>query len=233
MSVLIVVSPIIVVLICISLLPHASRKLAERRLARLCSSTHTLVLSYDDGPSPALTPRLLDLLAEFGAHASFFAMGRSVPGNEAVLSRIVAEGHELGSHSHEHCNAWRALPSRAVADVREGYRALSPWIRPNGPFRPPYGKMTLASWWEVKKRGASLAWWTIVAGDTGHARRPPEEVSQDLLAAKGGVVLLHDLDREAERDEWVLAATRSLLNTAREHGYRVCTLGELLSQEQT
>ncbi|MCP5066984.1 MAG: polysaccharide deacetylase family protein [bacterium] len=231
MTVVLVVSSIIVLLICFGLLPHFWKKLAERRLARVCRATHSLVLSYDDGPNPVLTPQLLDLLAEFGVRASFFAMGRSVPGNEALLSRIVAEGHELGSHSQQHYNAWRSLPSVAVEDIRNGYRTLSPWIPSNAPFRPPYGKMTLASWWEVKKRGASLGWWTIVAGDTDRVRRPPEEVSRDLLAASGGVVLMHDLDREAERNEWVLAATRSVLTTAREEGYRVCTLGELLSQE--
>ena len=210
--------------------PHVFRRWEERRLAARCRETRTLVLSYDDGPSPRLTPRILDLLAKAGAHATFFAMGRAVPGNESVLDRLVSEGHELGCHSQEHLNAWKCPPSQGIRDIRAGYAALSRWLPSDGPFRPPYGKLTLPCWWEATRRGSSFGWWTIGAGDTTDSRRDPAEVVTELREAGGGVVLLHDLDREPERDDWVLAATAHLLEAARDEGYQVMTLGQLYAE---
>ena len=60
-----------------------------------------LSLSFDDGPSE-WTPSLLDALAEYGAHATFFVLGEAVQGREAILQRAVAEGHELGNHTFGH-----------------------------------------------------------------------------------------------------------------------------------
>lgn len=208
--------------------PHLARALAERSLTRWCRNSGTLVLSYDDGPGARITPRLLDLLAEYGVRATFFASGRAVRGNEALLDRIVAEGHELGCHAHTHRNAWKTWPWAGVADIAAGYRALAPWIGADAIFRPPHGKLTLLTWWEIHRRSAPLGWWTIVSGDTLRERRPAEAVAAELRAAGGGVILLHDFDREPERDDWVLTATRALLETAKAEMLAVRTLGEAL-----
>jgi peptidoglycan/xylan/chitin deacetylase (PgdA/CDA1 family) len=175
-----------------------------------------------------MTRKLLDLLAEHGAKATFFLKGCARPGNDAVLDRLVAEGHELGCHAQDHRDAWKVLPGAAIADIRAGYREFSDWIRPDAMFRPPYGKLTLCTWWELRRRGAPLGWWTIVSGDTDRRRRDWSEVTTELRAAGGGVVLMHDLDLEQEHDEWVLEATRALLETARSEGYAVRTLGEVM-----
>jgi peptidoglycan/xylan/chitin deacetylase (PgdA/CDA1 family) len=208
--------------------PYLARKWEERGLARSCRDSRTMVLSYDDGPGTRLTPALLDLLAQHGARASFFASGKAVSGNEEILDRIVAEGHELGCHAHDHRNAWKSWPSDGLADIAAGYRALARWIPGDAIFRPPHGKMTLPTWWAVRRRGAPLGWWTIVSGDTPRERRAPEEAARELRAAQGGVILLHDFDREPERDGWVLDATRALLETSRSEGLEVRTLGEVL-----
>jgi len=208
--------------------PYLARKREQRCLARSCRDSRTMVLSYDDGPGTRLTPALLDLLAQHEVRATFFASGNAVNGNEGILDRIVAEGHELGCHAHDHRNAWKSWPWRGVADIAAGYRALAPWIPSDAIFRPPHGKMTLPTWWAVRRRGALLGWWTIVAGDTPRARRVSEAAARELRAAQGGVILLHDFDREPERDAWVLAATRALLETSKSEGLQVRTLGEVL-----
>jgi peptidoglycan/xylan/chitin deacetylase (PgdA/CDA1 family) len=208
--------------------PHLARARAERSLARWCRSSGTLVLSYDDGPGARMTPRLLDLLAEYRVRATFFASGHAVRGKEAILDRIVAEGHELGCHAHSHRNAWKTWPWAGVADIVAGYRALAPWIRANAIFRPPHGKLTLITWGEIRRRRAPFGWWTIVSGDTPRERRPADAVAAELRAAGGGVVLMHDFDREPERDDWVLTATRALLETAKGEGLAVRSLGEVV-----
>ena len=102
-----------------------------------------LYLSFDDGPHPEHTPRLLDLLARHGARASFFLVGQRVEQHPALVERIVAEGHALGNHSYSH-PMFRRLGLRAQLDeVERTDRLLAAFDR-RGPhrFRPPRGDVS-------------------------------------------------------------------------------------------
>jgi len=72
-------------------------------------------LTFDDGPDPDHTPRLLDLLAEHGVHASFFLVGHRVEKNPSLVERMVAEGHVIANHSWSH-SAFRSLPLHQQVD---------------------------------------------------------------------------------------------------------------------
>jgi peptidoglycan/xylan/chitin deacetylase (PgdA/CDA1 family) len=212
------------------LAPMASRRFAARRLAAACASRRLIVLTYDDGPGAAATPPLLDLLAEHGAKASFFVLGSKAEANSAILDRAVRDGHEIGAHSYGHLHPWRSLPWAAAADVGAGFRSLSRWVPSNGLFRPPYGKLTPFNWLAAKVRGARFAWWTFDSGDTWAELPEMGDVVARLRAAKGGVVLLHDFDRDETRSRWALEMTRRILEMAKSEGLRIVTLGELLRE---
>lgn len=214
------------------LAPMAARRRQERRLRAVCAESGTLVLTYDDGPGPQLTPRLLDLLYERGVRATFFVVGARAAEEPALVDRIVDEGHEVACHTYDHLNAWYSLPWRGVADVDAGYRALARWVPDDGPFRPPHGKMTPLTWAALQRRRAPIGWWTIDGGDVGDELPPATTAVERARRQGGGIVLLHDSDREQERDEFVLESTRLLLDAAREHGWSVQTFGEL-TREQT
>src|SRR6476660_8057507 len=77
--------------------PQVFKRARIRFLRRFCQETGTLVLTYDDGPSSELTPRVLELLAEFDAKATFFLLGRQVPGRHHIIQRIADAGHEIGT----------------------------------------------------------------------------------------------------------------------------------------
>lgn len=209
------------------LAPMAARRRQEHRLRRLCAASGTLVLTYDDGPGPDLTPRLLDLLDTRGARATFFVVGARADETPELVDRMIDEGHEVACHTHEHLNAWFALPWRGVADVDAGYRSLARWVPGDGPFRPPHGKMTPMTWAALRRRGAPIGWWTIDGGDVRGTLPPVTTAVERARRAGGGIVLLHDADREEERDEYVLESTALLLDAAAEHGWSVRTFGEL------
>ena len=207
--------------------PHALRLLAERRLLQRCRETRSLVLTYDDGPGPTLTPALLDLLAAHGARATFLPLGRRAAEHPEVLDRVAAAGHEIGCHAAFHRNAWKVSPRAGLEDISAGYARLARWVPPNGLFRPPHGKLTLATWWALRRRGAPLAWWTHDSGDTAEALPSADDVVEAVQRNGGGVVLLHDFDREAERRGFVLDVTERLLAAAAATGLRACALGSL------
>ena len=210
----------------------ACTTLAQRyALRRRCSRSGALVLTYDDGPGARLTPKLLDSLDELGVRATFFPLGNRATRAPELLSRVARAGHELGCHGHAHVNA-RACPrGSAERDIELGYRALAPWVDPQGLFRPPFGKLSAESSRALRRRGAPVAWWTV---DSGDALLPPPSVGPVVDAvdrAGGGVVLMHDFDRdppEPDRERFVLDLTTTLLELAQRRGWRVATLGELL-----
>ena len=208
--------------------PMLARRVSERRLRQRCAETRSLVLTYDDGPGASLTPRLLDLLRARDARATFFLAGFRAAKHPRIVDEIAAAGHEIACHSQRHLNAWRAWPWRGVADIDAGYQTLARWVPKDGMFRPPHGKMTLATWAAVHRRQAPIGWWTIAAGDV--ARRLPDSnlPVEQARRVGGGVVLLHDFDREPERADFVLQSTARLLDAAQQERWTIRTLGELM-----
>jgi peptidoglycan-N-acetylglucosamine deacetylase len=208
--------------------PWVWRQQRMSRLRREFAKNRLLALTYDDGPSPIVTPQVLDLLHRRDARATFFMLGRQAQQHPDIAERVVREGHTAGCHSDQHLNALKSLPSKAVADIRVGYQQLSPWVAPDGMFRPPYGKMTLPTYLEVRRRGASAWWWTVDSGDTFETLPRVNDIADKVRKEGGGIVLMHDLDRGAQRNEFVLELTESLLDVAARESLQVRPLGELV-----
>jgi peptidoglycan/xylan/chitin deacetylase (PgdA/CDA1 family) len=104
----------------------------------------TVAFTFDDGPDPEITPRVLDLLARHGAQATFFVVGARAAGHPDLIRRIVAEGHAIGSHTYEHSHVFHfSSASRMRAEVTRGIDAVTA-ITGTAPrlFRPPQGVRT-------------------------------------------------------------------------------------------
>jgi hypothetical protein len=94
-------------------------------------------------------------------------------------------------------------------------------------FRPPHGKMTLPTYWSIRRRKAPVWWWTIDSGDTRDVLPNISQVGEGLLKAGGGIVLMHDLDRTQQRNDFVLELTAALLDLAQKESFKVTPLREL------
>jgi peptidoglycan/xylan/chitin deacetylase (PgdA/CDA1 family) len=186
-----------------------------------------LALTYDDGPSETLTPQLLDLLRQHNATATFFMVGRNAKKYPNLVNRVLQEGHDVGCHTAQHLNAWKASPWRAVADIDDGYEMLSPWIGSNAVFRPPHGKMTLPTYWSIRNRGASVWWWTVDSGDTYKRLPQSSQVVDAVHRQHGGIILMHDVERSNEQKDFVLETTAALLDLARRESLHVTPLRDL------
>jgi len=207
--------------------PHVWRLACVSALRKRVSKDRVLVLTYDDGPSAATTPAILELLRRHKAKATFFMLGRSAEQNASVADRIIEEGHDGGCHSDQHLNAWKVDPWSAVADINAGYDKLSSWVAPRGMYRPPYGKMTLPTYWTIRRRGAPVGWWTIDSGDTHSTLPQPNEVVDRFVRDGGGIILMHDLDRSEDRNNFVLETTALLLDAAERGAFNIKRLSEV------
>ncbi|HEY8900628.1 MAG TPA: glycosyltransferase [Chthoniobacterales bacterium] len=100
---------------------------------------HRFALTFDDGPDPEWTPKILDILKAHHVHATFFLIGENAEANPALVRRILAEGHEIGSHSYTHPNLGLASPEQVKLELNATQRLLESLTgRSTTLFRPPY-----------------------------------------------------------------------------------------------
>jgi peptidoglycan-N-acetylglucosamine deacetylase len=210
--------------------PMFWRQYSVGHIRKVLRRDHILSLTYDDGPSSSVTPQILGLLRRRKAHATFFILGAQAQRYSRIADQIVREGHQVGCHSYHHLNALKSAPWSAIQDIQLGYRHLSRWMPPDAMFRPPYGKMTLPSWWSIRRRKASVWWWTIDSGDSSEQIPSVAEVVEQVRRDCGGIVLMHDLDRDKKRNEFVLELTDALLDLATKQSLKLARIRELVNR---
>lgn len=207
---------------------YAIRARADLALRWKYRRQRALVLTYDDGPGTQVTPPLMELLGSYRAHATFFMMGRRAEQYPEIVDSLKRAGHDIGVHTYSHLHPWKVPASKALADIDDGYAALARWTPPDALFRPPHGKLTWATWTALRRRNAPLCWWTLDSGDTWAELPSTHAVVEGVARSHGGVVLMHDFDRDAGRAGFVLETTRRLLDTANDEGLNVMALSGLL-----
>lgn len=180
-------------------------------------------LTIDDGPSPAHTLAMLDLLDRFDARATFFVIGVRAEQHPHLLTEILSRGHEIANHTHNHPSGtfWAAGPGR-VAEELDGCAELlrTGPDRPARLFRAPAGMKNLFVHPELTRRGLALIGWTVRGLDT--VRRDPERVSRRLLRGTkpGAILLLHEGQRVAKDPEFNPRCLELTLSGLAERGYR-------------
>ncbi len=214
-------------------LPHLLRRWQERRLAVLCAARRVIVLSYDDGPGGALTPRLAELLQHRGVTATFFVIGQRARQHPDLLARLRHDGHEIGNHTQLHGNAWKLAPWAALRDIRSGQTTLLELgVRP-ALFRPPFGKATLATLLLGIAAKLRFAYWTVDTRDSWEQPRSAEAVIAMIRQQGGGVVLMHDCDapprslRPHSHPDHILALTGAIIDLATQEGFSIARFGDL------
>lgn len=164
------------------------------RLPESAAHRGEVALTLDDGPDPEITPKVLDLLDQAGARASFFCIGRRVAAHPEIAAEIVRRGHLLENHTWSHPNLFACyLPPQQRREVRRAQEVLEE-IGGRRPafFRAPAGFRNLFLDRELWAAGLTLAAWTRRGYDT--VERDPAKVAERLLRGlrAGDVLLLHD-----------------------------------------
>lgn len=139
-----------------------------RAFCREKTDRKVVYLTFDDGPHPSETERVLDVLRERGARATFFMIGSKVSGNEAVLRRMLEEGHALGLHTYSHAGTFPLLSfDKMLADVNEGKRAVESVAgKKISLFRPPFGVTNPTISKVVRTLGMQTVGWDVRSFDT-------------------------------------------------------------------
>lgn len=193
-------------------------------LVRGSAGRRLAALTFDDGPDPEHTGRILDILQTTGAKGTFFVVGEKVVRHPDVTARIAAEGHELGHHSFTHSEPRTTSAYRLAVEIGETRRALSrccPSVRPRF-IRPPHGKVTPAKLLAAWGSGLGIALWSADPKDFAATSDRIREHFRRAPITSGDVVLLHDTSAST------VAALPEIIRTGQTAGLAFVRLGDLV-----
>ncbi len=167
------------------------------------SGRRLVTLTFDDGPSPESTPKVLSVLARHNVHASFFVIGRYLDGDAErakasrdTLKQVAAAGHLIGNHGYDHVPLTSITHTQVLEQLDQGAASIE---RVTGKrpllFRPPYGKLDAYGENAVRERGLDLLLWSVEKQDMKRADAHAifREVVNQIHYKQGGIVLLHDI----------------------------------------
>jgi peptidoglycan/xylan/chitin deacetylase (PgdA/CDA1 family) len=162
-----------------------------------------VTLTFDDGPFPETTPKVLDLLAKYEVRATFFVIGRYLDGDgerarasRVVMKQIVDGGHLVGNHTHDHALLTAISHTQVLEQIDRGAASIERAIgkRPIL-FRPPFGELDDFGQDAVRARQLDVLLWNVEAKDMerNDTQAMFRELVRQLAYNEGGVVLLHDI----------------------------------------
>lgn len=189
-----------------------------------------VALTFDDGPNPEVTPLLLDLLAQYGAHATFFVIGENLKRRPELGRRILAEGHELACHTMTHKPLFVFL---SYARKKQELVACMNEIKRLGGnpryVRPPAGILHPDLFFLAEELGLELAGWTARAYDSA-VKRSDVIVERIVSRIKpGGIIMLHDGSPSDKADRRpTLEAVRVILDYLQQESLAAVTLTDLM-----
>jgi len=187
-----------------------------------------IALTFDDGPSEKLTPKLLDILKEKEVKATFFVLGQCVEANPDVLKRAADEGHEIGNHSWGH-NSFQKIGAAGIASEvnRTNDAIMAATGKKPTTLRPPYGATNAG----INKRlneefGLKVIMWDVDPLDWKN--RNSDRVTSEIIKGTkaGSIVLAHDIHPTT------IGAMAAAIDALKEKGFKFVTVSELIAMDR-
>ncbi|RQO29703.1 polysaccharide deacetylase family protein [Taibaiella sp. KBW10] len=159
-----------------------------------------IYLSFDDGPHPTITPWVLAQLAAYNAKATFFCIGKNVVEYPDVYAQLLAEGHKVGNHSHNHLKGTAYKNNAYIENINRAKQYIDSNL-----FRPPYGRMKASQGRILKSMGYKIIMWSLIPGDWDKAIAPEDCLENIVFNIEpGNIVVLHDSQKAWDRMSYVL-----------------------------
>lgn len=172
----------------------------------ICRVGEAVYLTFDDGPIPEVTPKVLKILDEYNVKATFFMVGENIDKHPDIFAQVVKAGHTIGNHTYNHMKGWRVSTAEYLDNVHKWEEAVKRNY-PNGysapvlnRFRPPYGRTW---WWQrkaVRRLGYTIVLWDVLTRDYNPCRTPDAMLRQIQRQTRpGSIINFHDSVKSNER----------------------------------
>jgi peptidoglycan/xylan/chitin deacetylase (PgdA/CDA1 family) len=187
-----------------------------------------IALTFDDGPWPGQTEKILEILKREGARATFFMLGMKIQRSPSLAKAVVQSGNEIGTHSQTHKMLGKSPNATVTYEIATGANTLRRYtgIKPHW-YRPAGGSVSPFVYSEANRLGLQVILWTL---DTHDYTKPGAKVIADRVignAKNGSVVLMHDGGGDRAQ---TIAALPIIIESLRARGFRFVTLTELYNR---
>ncbi len=185
------------------------RWIYPKALWRMDRREHAVYLTFDDGPIPESTPFILDTLKRFGVKATFFMVGDNVRKYPELFQQIVADGHQVGNHTHNHISGF----SHSLHEYSYNVEKANAYIHSHL-FRPPHGWIRPVQYALLTQKKYKMVMWDLVTRDYSKWLTAADVVNNvKRYARNGSIITFHDSIKAIEKlrtalpqsIEWLLA----------------------------
>lgn len=178
-----------------------------------------LYLSFDDGPIPEVTPKVLALLKEYNAGATFFMVGENIDKYPEVFQQVKNAGHAVGNHTYNHIKSWKSTDNEYFDNIKKASKLVDGKL-----FRPPHGQIKLK---QLKKLSLefNIVFWSVLSGDFDN-NISKEQCKDNVInnAKNGSIIVFHD---SLKAEDNMLYALENTLNHFSNLGYSFKSLAHL------
>ncbi|MEJ8555433.1 polysaccharide deacetylase family protein [Tepidibacter sp. Z1-5] len=187
-----------------------------------------IAITFDDGPHPRYTPKILDLLKKYEVKATFFVLGKHVEFYPEPLKRIKAEGHEIGNHTYSHVDV-KKIPSRKIEEeFNKTQKNIYDVIKEKPKiFRPPFGSYNKCLKDLAKKNNIKIILWSSSQDCKDWSNPGVEKIANTVInnVGNGDIVLLHDYVNTTSQ---TYEALKIILPELKHRGYKFVTVSQLI-----
>ncbi len=170
--------------------PYIIRLFYPSLLWEMPKGEKKIYITFDDGPHPSITPRVLEILKKFNAKATFFCIGNNVNKYKETFEMIVNDGHSVGNHTYNHEKGWNTGTKEYVESVNRTRSLVGSDL-----LRPPHGRITPAQIRRLKKDYRLIAW-SVISYDWDKSLTPDECLENVIKKSyDGSIIVFHDSEK--------------------------------------
>jgi peptidoglycan-N-acetylglucosamine deacetylase len=193
--------------------PYFAKRYYPEAIWRFSILEKKIFLTFDDGPHPTITPKVLALLDKYKAKATFFCVGENVKNHAAIYQILLANKHAVGNHTYNHLNGWENSLLSYARNIEKAAEYIDSKL-----FRPPYGKMTQKQYSFLEKHQFKLIMWDVLTYDWAELKQLDRHyVKMTKAISNGSIIVFHDSEK-AEANMFYLL--EKLLSDYSKRGYK-------------
>jgi len=153
-----------------------------------------LFLTFDDGPHPVITSKVLNILDEYNAKATFFCVGENVKEHPEIYKEILLNGHQTGNHTYNHLKGWNTATKSYIESIQRCKQLVNSDL-----FRPPHGRITYKQVKALKKEGYRIIMWSVLTKDYNKTGNKDRLLKRAIRKTRSGsIIVFHDSEKAEE-----------------------------------
>ncbi|MDX1271699.1 polysaccharide deacetylase family protein [Bizionia paragorgiae] len=201
-------------------IPSIIKRIFPNYVWDFSSSSKVIYLTFDDGPTPEITPWVLDVLETYNAKATFFCIGDNINRHPSLFRDVIARGHAIGNHTQNHLRGWNTATPLYIENTLKAQDAIdrhAPSPITTKLFRPPYGQIKPSQGRALLQMGYKIIMWSVITFDWEDYLTKARCLDNAIKHTKdGNIIVFHDSVKASKN---MMHALPEVLKHFSERGY--------------